>query len=56
VTVFDLKVAPPYGEDRIVVYASEAPLGEVATDSIGAGVSGQYRGLQKNLAVKTRGI
>ena len=52
---FDLKVAPPYGKDRIVVYASEAPLGEIATDSIGQGLR-QYRGLQKNLAVKTRGI
>jgi len=52
---FDLKVAPPYGEDRIVVYASEVPLGEVATDSVGQGLR-QYRGLQKNLAAETRGI
>ena len=52
---FDLKVAPPYGEDRVVVYASEVPLGEVATNSIGQGLR-QYRGLQKNLAAETRGI
>lgn len=52
---FDLKVAPPYGEDRLVVYASEVPLGKVVTDSVGQGLR-QYRGLQKNLAVETRGI
>lgn len=52
---FELKVAPPYGEDRLVVYASEVPLGEVATNSIGQGLR-QYRGLQKNLAAATRGI
>jgi len=52
---FNLQVVPPYGEDRLVVYASEVPLGEVAMDSIGQGLR-QYRGLQKNLAVQTRGI
>lgn len=52
---FDLQVVPPYGEDHIVVYASEVPLGEVAMNPIGQGLS-QYRGLQKNLAVKTRGV
>ncbi len=46
---------PPYGEDLIVVYASEAPLGEVAMKSIGRGLR-QYRGLQKDLAFQTRGI
>lgn len=52
---FDLKVAPPFGEDRIVVYASEAPLGVVAMESIGQGLR-QYRGLQKGLARASRGV
>ncbi|MHC4913154.1 MAG: DUF4384 domain-containing protein, partial [Planctomycetota bacterium] len=26
---FELKVSPPYGDDHIVVYASEVPLGEI---------------------------
>lgn len=52
---FQLKVSPPYGEDQIVVYASEAPLGEVATEPIGQGLR-LYRGGEKELALKTRGI
>ncbi len=52
---FNLQVVPPYGEDRLVVYASEVPLGEVAMDSVGQGLR-QYRGLQENLAAQTRGI
>ena len=52
---FDLKVTPPFGEDRIVVYASEAPLGEVAMDSVGQGLR-QYRGVRKGLALKSRGV
>ena len=52
---FELKVSPPYGEDQIVVYASEAPLGEVPTESIGQGLR-LYRGGEKELAMKTRGI
>jgi hypothetical protein len=52
---FDLKVAPPYGEDQIVVYASEAPLGEVEMHSIGQGLR-RYRGTRSTLAARTRGI
>ena len=52
---FDLQVVPPYGEDQIVVYASEVPLGEVAMNPVGQGLR-QYRGLQENLAAQTRGI
>lgn len=52
---FELKVSPPYGDDQIVLYASEAPLGEVATESIGQGLR-LYRGGEKELALKTRGI
>jgi len=52
---FDLKVAPPYGIDNVVVYASEVPLGDVSMESVGQGLS-MYRGTQKSLAAKTRGI
>lgn len=52
---FTLNVLPPYGEDRIVVYASEVPIGEVEMTKTGYGL-GQYMGKQENLAVKSRGI
>ncbi len=52
---FDLKVSPPYGEDRIVVYASEVPLGSVVTEPLGRGLR-SFRGSAKSLAAKTRGI
>ncbi|MEE8399285.1 MAG: DUF4384 domain-containing protein [Desulfobacterales bacterium] len=52
---FDLKVTPPFGEDNIVVYASEVPLGEVTTEPIGRGLA-RYRGTQESLASTTRGI
>lgn len=52
---FDLTVSPPFGRDKIVVYASEVPLGEVAMTNIGQGLSA-YPGDQKSLAVSTRGI
>ncbi len=52
---FDLKVTPPFGEDRIVVYASEVPLGNVAMSSAGAGL-GAFGGTQESLGIRTRGI
>ena len=52
---FMLNVSPPYGEDRIVVYASESPLGEIDTQSIGQGLR-SYKGNEKDLAAKSRGI
>ncbi len=52
---FDLKVTPPFGEDRIVVYASEVPLGNVAMNSAGAGL-GAFGGTQESLGIRTRGI
>lgn len=52
---FDLKVSPPYGEDQIIVYASEVPLGEVNMESVGRGLH-RYRGSQEVLGAKTRGI
>ena len=52
---FDLTVSPPFGKDKVVVYASEVPLGQVAMSSIGQGLSA-YGGDQQSLAVSTRGI
>lgn len=52
---FSLTVTPPFGQDNIVVYASERPLGDVAVEPIGQGLS-LYRGSQKSLGAKTRGI
>ena len=52
---FDLKVTAPYGEDQIVVYASEVPLGQVDMERVGQGLS-RYRGSRESLAATTRGI
>ena len=52
---FELKVTPPFGEDRIVVYASEVPLGDVAMNSVGAGL-GAFGGTRESLGIRTRGI
>lgn len=52
---FDLKVTAPYGEDQIVVYASEVPVGEVAMESVGKGLR-QYKGNQKSFGTLTRSI
>lgn len=52
---FDLTVTPPFGQDRIVVFASELPLGNVSTEKIGNGLR-RYTGDARSLAAKTRGI
>ena len=52
---FDLTVGPPYGQDQIIVYASEVPLGHVALEQVNNGLH-RYRGSKKELAVQTRGI
>lgn len=52
---FDLKVIAPYGEDRIVVYASEVPLGLVAMEPVGQGLR-RYKGSQESLGGLTRSI
>lgn len=52
---FDLKVSPPFGDENVVVYASEAPLGDVSMDAIGQGLH-QYQGQRRGLAFQTRGI
>jgi hypothetical protein len=52
---FKLEVGPPYGRDQIVVYASEAPLGQVDMDAVGQGL-GRYRGTKESFGIRTRGI
>jgi hypothetical protein len=52
---FDLTVGPPYGQDQIIVYASEVPLGQVTLEQVNHGLH-RYRGSRKELAVQTRGI
>lgn len=52
---FSLAVSPPYGEDQIVVYASQLPLGKVDMEELGQGLS-RYRGTRAAFAAKTRGI
>ncbi len=52
---FYLKAAFPFGEDKIVVYASEVPLGRVNTKSSGQGM-GIINGNEKSLAIRSRGI
>lgn len=52
---FSLAVSPPFGTDKIVVYASEAYMDSLPTQAIGGGL-GAFMGTQKDVAVKTRGI
>ena len=52
---FDLKVTAPYGEDHIIVYASEVPIGQIDMKPAGQGLN-RYRGSRKSLATMTRGI
>ena len=53
--VFSLTVRPPFGEDQIVVYASEVPLGRVDMEKVGQGLS-RYTGTRSAFSVMTRGI
>ena len=53
---FELKVTPPYGTDQIVVYASEAPLGDVkGMQQLSRGLN-QFTGSQSDFEMQTRGI
>jgi hypothetical protein len=52
---FNLTVTPPYGADKIVVYASAVPLGSVPMESLGNGLH-RYEGTTKSLAMKSRGL
>ena len=52
---FDLEVSPPFGDENVVVYASEVPLGDVSMHSVGQGLR-QYQGQLNGLAFQSRGI
>lgn len=52
---FKLLAKPPYGADKIVVYASEVPLGSVPMKKVGNGLH-RYEGTAESFAMKTRGI
>jgi len=52
---FSLEITPPFGEEQVVVYASEVPLGQVVTEPLGKGLR-KYRGTLKLLATQTRSI
>ena len=52
---FTIKVRAPYGEDQVVVYASDSPLGQVDTDSIGQGLR-KYGGTRHRLGLQTRAL
>jgi len=53
--LFSLTVSPPYGEDQIVVYASEVPLGQINLQQVGQGLA-RYQGTRSALSATTRGI
>ncbi|MBU0987661.1 MAG: DUF4384 domain-containing protein [Proteobacteria bacterium] len=53
--LFSLTVRAPFGEDQIVVYASEVPLGRVDMEQVGQGLS-RYSGTRSAFAAQTRGI
>jgi len=52
---FSLKVTPPYGQERIVVYASETPMGDIPMKSLGGGLK-EYQGSNDDLAFRVRSI
>ncbi|MBF0380757.1 MAG: DUF4384 domain-containing protein [Magnetococcales bacterium] len=52
---FELEISPPFGKDRIVVYASTKPLGEVSTAGLGNGMR-LYQGTKAQISKSTRGI
>lgn len=52
---FTIKVRAPYGEDQVVVYASNFPLGRVDTHPIGQGLR-KYGGTRHRLGLQTRAL
>lgn len=51
---FDLEVEPPFGEERIAVYASSSPLGDIDVEAIG-GVY-QVKTAAADIPEKTRSV
>ncbi len=52
---FSLQVTPPYGQERIVVYASETPMGDIPMAPLAAGLP-EYQGSNDDLAFRVRSI
>ena len=52
---FNLQVSPPFGEERIIVYASSAPMGDVDIENINDTVYG-LSGDLNTFSQKTRGV
>lgn len=52
---FDLRATPPHGEDRIVVYASEAALRNVSMKPMERGLR-SFQGTKEKLDIMSRGI
>ena len=52
---YSLAVSPPYGTDRIVVYASEEFMNRLPTQAIGGGL-GVFLGTKTDLSQRARGI
>lgn len=52
---FGLVVTAPCGEDRIVVYASDVPLGQINMEPVGQGL-GLYKGTMESLATAARRV
>ena len=53
---FELEVGEPYGKDRIIVYASEAPLADVPMRAIGGSGLQIFDGGEEELSQRVRGI
>ena len=51
---FELEVSPPFGEERIILYTSTAPLGDISLAKDG-GVY-QVKTGEKDIGIKTRGV
>ena len=52
---FDLTVGPPFGKEKLVLYASTSPLGKIDTQDTGGAVL-LVKDKPADVAVKTRGI
>ena len=52
---FSLKVTPPFGQERIVVYASTTPMGDLPMAPAESGLK-EYRGNNADLAFRVRSI
>jgi len=52
---FKLKVSPPFGREKVIVYASEVPVGHIPLEAAGAGL-GYYKAGLKALDRDVRGI